>query len=189
MYTSRSLIKLCVMAFVQLIFVLHLHAFTSPAALNTNADIDVGLDFVPQISTDGAGTWIAVWYSMDSLGDTIGTDRDILFAVSTDAGQSWTDPSPLNSSAATDTEDDRAPQITTDGLGTWIATWSSEDSLGDTIGTDQDIMYSISTDAGQSWSVQAPLNSNAASSDGDDANPDITTDGIGYLDYRLDFNR
>jgi len=32
------------------------------------------------MTTDGAGNWMAVWYSQDDLGGTIGTDRDILVA-------------------------------------------------------------------------------------------------------------
>jgi len=38
---------------------------------------------VPQVTTDGAGRWVAVWNSTDSVGGTIGTDRDILFATGT----------------------------------------------------------------------------------------------------------
>ena len=41
-------------------------------------------------------------------------------------------PFPMNTSAITDGADDFAPQVTTDGLGTWVAVWVSLDSLGDT---------------------------------------------------------
>jgi hypothetical protein len=42
------------------------------------------------VTTDGQGTWVAVWDSTDSLGGTIGTDGDILVARSTDGGLTWT---------------------------------------------------------------------------------------------------
>ena len=37
------------------------------------------------MTTDGAGNWVAVWDSADTLGGAIGTDSDILVARSTDA--------------------------------------------------------------------------------------------------------
>ena len=33
------------------------------------------------MATDGAGSWVAVWYSNDSLGETIGSDFDILVSA------------------------------------------------------------------------------------------------------------
>ena len=54
--------------------------WTDPAALNTNATSDSGGDRDPQVTTDGAGNWVAAWESEDSLGGTIGTDEDILVA-------------------------------------------------------------------------------------------------------------
>jgi hypothetical protein len=33
------------------------------------------------VTTDGAGSWVALWYSTDSLGATIGTDEDILYST------------------------------------------------------------------------------------------------------------
>ena len=38
------------------------------------------------MATDGAGNWVAVWQSNDSLGDTIGTDFDILYATEAPVG-------------------------------------------------------------------------------------------------------
>jgi hypothetical protein len=114
--------------------------WTAPAALNTNAATDSGSDYYAQVTTDGAGNWVAVWQSDDSLGGTIGADSDILIARSTDSGATWTPPAALNTNAATDSGSDYYAQVTTDGAGNWVAVWQSDDSLGGTIGADSDIL-------------------------------------------------
>jgi hypothetical protein len=108
--------------------------------LNTNAASDSGDDGYSQLTTDGEGHWIAVWDSYDDLNGTIGTDRDILIARSSDNGLTWTDPEPLNTTAANDSELDLYAQVTTDGEGHWIAAWESDNDLDGTIGTDWDIL-------------------------------------------------
>jgi hypothetical protein len=153
--------------------------WTDRAPLNTNAVTDEGRDETPQVATDRARNWIAVWMSLDSLGGTIGTDWDILVARSTDNGETWTDPEPLNTNAATDSGDDSSPQVTTDGAGHWVAVWDSYGDLGGTIGTDRDILVARSADNGQTWTDAGPLNTNAATDSGDDASPQVTTDGAG----------
>jgi hypothetical protein len=153
--------------------------WTAPAPLNTNAALDFGGDFVPQVTTDGAGNWVAVWYSSENLGAAIGFDADILVSRSNDGGETWTVPAVLNTDAGSDSGDDYDPQVTTDGAGNWVAVWYSNDSLGDTIGTDSDILVSRSADAGGTWTAPAPLNSNAGSDLGKDALPQVTTDGAG----------
>lgn len=56
------------------------YAWTAPVGVNTNAATDSGDDWYPQVATDGAGNWVAVWFSDEDLGGTIGTDLDILYA-------------------------------------------------------------------------------------------------------------
>ncbi|MBI4559051.1 MAG: carboxypeptidase regulatory-like domain-containing protein [Candidatus Hydrogenedentes bacterium] len=153
--------------------------WTPPAPLNTNADSDTGGDWTPQLTTNGTGTWIAVWESENSLGGTIGTDYDILYTRSTDNGLTWTPPAPLNANAPTDTGFDGAPELTTDMAGTWIAVWWSDESFQGTIGTDWDILYARSVDKGLTWTAPAPLNANAISDTGVDWNAQLTTDGAG----------
>ncbi|MEE8170854.1 MAG: sialidase family protein, partial [Phycisphaerae bacterium] len=115
-------------------------SWTAPAVLNNNAAADSGGDHTPQIATDGSGNWVAVWQSEEILGGTIGTDRDILTARSTDNGASWTAPAALNSNAGVDSGNDFDPQLATDGWGIWVAVWRTNDDLGGTIGTDRDIL-------------------------------------------------
>jgi hypothetical protein len=152
--------------------------WSSATFLNTNAGSDNGADVEPQVITDGAGTWLAVWSSSDTLGGTLGTDSDLLFSRSVDGGITWTPPAALNTNAATDTGADTSPSVVTDGSGVWITVWSSTDALGG-IGTDRDVLYARSFDGGASWSVPAALNTNAATDSGADTLPQISTDGGG----------
>jgi hypothetical protein len=153
--------------------------WSAAAALAPNADTDSGDDLFAQVTTDGLGTWVAVWHSFDRLGPPIGWDGDILVSRSTDGGASWSSPAALNTNAGNDAGDDLYPQLTTDGHGTWIATWDSADSLVQTIGTDGDILAARSTDGGVTWSAPAALNSNAGGDAGDDFTPQVATDGQG----------
>ncbi|UCE59415.1 MAG: hypothetical protein JSU63_18475 [Phycisphaerales bacterium] len=152
---------------------------TSPAALNANASYDSGIDYVPALATDGQGNWVAVWESSEDLDGAVGTDRDILFSVSDDDGITWTTPAALNANAASDWGNDYSPQVTTDRQGTWSAMWDSYDHLGGTIGTDDDILFSVSTDNGISWTYPTALNRNAASDSNDNHLVHLTTDGRG----------
>ena len=74
---------------------------------------------------------------------------------------------------------DYASQVTTDGLGNWVAVWPSTVNLGDTAGTDDDIFVSRSTDNGATWSAPATLNNNADTDLGYDWFPQLTTDSSG----------
>jgi hypothetical protein len=150
--------------------------WTQPVALNTNATADSGLDYDPQVTTDGGGNWLAVWYSQDDLSGTIGTDMDILVARSTDNGATWTAPAVLNSNAYSDdpvSANDRHPQVTTDGLGHWVAVWASIN----TIAPFWDVLVSRSTDNGATWTALALLD--LLTGPGHDEHPQVTTDSAG----------
>jgi len=150
-----------------------------PVPLNSNATSDSGNDGYPSIATDGHGRWVVAWASTDTLGGTIGSDSDILAARSIDNGANWSAPIPLNVNAGSDSGDDLSPQIATDGLGHWVAVWWSNDSLGNTIGPDSDILVARSIDNGANWSAPIPLNTNAADDAGFDSYPSIASDGRG----------
>ncbi|KAA0279149.1 MAG: exo-alpha-sialidase [Chloroflexi bacterium] len=150
----------------------------SPYTVTMNAATDTGQDHDPCLVTDGLGTWVAAWDSTDSLGGTIGADKDILVARSTDDGATWSAPAALNTNAATDgfaLED--AVSLATDGTGTWVATWQSTDPLGGTIGTDWDILVARSTDNGAEWTSTEPLNVGIGPYE--DSGPSLATDGAG----------
>lgn len=153
--------------------------WTAPAALGSNATTDRGTDQRPQAAPDGAGGWLAVWASTDSLGNTIGIDFDILVTRSTDGGATWSPVRALNGNAGGDQSLDDRPQLATDGAGTWVVVWVSDDALGNTIGPDLDVLTARSVDGGVSWSTPQALNGNAATDTGADGAPVVATDGQG----------
>ena len=139
----------------------------------------LGVPSSPQLATDGTGNWLAVWGSRGFEGGPFGDDADIFYSRSTNNGDSWTEPSPLNSGASLDTRSDSRPQIATDRRGHWVAVWTSRDLLGGPFGYDADVFFSRSTDNGISWSDEQPLNTNAVADIGADAFPHITTNRSG----------
>lgn len=155
--------------------------WTTPTAVNNNARTDTEGDFSPRLLALPSGDWVTVWISDNPLGDTVGMDNDVFLAVSKDAGASWTDPAALNSNASTDTGEDFDPIIAAGAAGRWIAAWMSNDTLGGTVGDDDDIFYAHSDDQGGTWSFPVPLNANAAT-DGpeeDDFFPSLAADSLG----------
>jgi len=150
-----------------------------PAALNTSAAGDTGMDIAPHFATDNNGNWVAVWSSNENLGAALGADYDIFVSRSVDNGANWSNPTPLNNNAAADDGDDRSPRIATDANGNWMVTWSSTDKLGDTIGSDSDILFARSIDNGANWSSPLPLNTNASGDGGSDTTPSIAADTQG----------
>jgi len=152
-------------------------SFGPPAPLHGNAADDAGSDTRPQIATDGAGTWVAVWASTDDLGGSVGSDQDILAARSTDGGASWSAPAALGG-AADGQAFDFAPHLATDGAGLWIAVWASTNDLGGTIGGDPDVLVARSTDGGVSWGPPAAASVGAGEGGADDR-PWVASDGAG----------
>jgi len=99
-----------------------------------------------QIATDGVGGWVVVWGTRRDPDGTVGDDWDIGVTRSDDDGARWTSPTLLNKNAFTDPSfaDDTRPFIATDGAGTWIGTWRSNNTFGSTIGSDDDIIMTRS---------------------------------------------
>lgn len=159
-------------------------SWSAVAALNTNADSDLGSDTAPTVGTDGSGTWLAAWESSEDMGGA-GTDFDIFFALSASSGASWTAPAILNSNAtlsAANGGNNRDVDLATDGAGNWVAAWRSTGRLGggaDNIGTDSDIVRATSNDNGASWGMAEALNTSAFTDSGEDRRPSVGTDGQG----------
>eukprot|EP00457_Paulinella_chromatophora_P002391 gb/GEZN01002395.1/.p1 GENE.gb/GEZN01002395.1/~~gb/GEZN01002395.1/.p1 ORF type:complete len:697 (-),score=45.66 gb/GEZN01002395.1/:359-2449(-) len=107
----------------------------------------------PRIVTDSKGLWVAVWSSEDDLSNTIGNDLDIVYALSTNNGISWSSTFALNSNAANDSsvDGDYSPTIATDRKGVWIATWIAF------IKSVSFLVYSRSIDGCATWSTVKPI--------------------------------
>lgn len=131
-------------------------AWSTPVPLNNNADTDSGLDGFGTVSivTDKMGTWIAAWSSDEDLNSTAGADQDIFFSRSVDNGATWSDPAVLNSAALGDTQANSFPVLAADGVGRWVAVWTSIEGAK---GFSDTYIYSRSSDNGISWAAEEPL--------------------------------
>lgn len=147
--------------------------WSDPVAITT----DDAADQSPVVATDGAGNWVAAWSSDNDLGGAIGADYDILFARSTDNGQTWSTPTFLNSLAPTSNASDFDVTLTANSAGLFIAAWDSNGNVG--TGTDTEIHFSRSKNGGGSWGDEAALNPDAATETKFDQQPSLATDGLG----------
>jgi cysteine-rich repeat protein len=130
-----------------------------PVSLNTDAASDDWSDGWPQIATDRAGTWIAVWYR---------SNGQILSARSTDGGGTWSAPAALHATAV-----GILPRIAT-GAGSWVVVWEADSG-------DSDVMASHSSDGGVTWSAAVPLNADAAIDTDYDLMPHVAADASGTV--------
>ena len=162
-------------------------AFGGPQALNSTAttdsddESDDDVDHEVSLATDGSSNWVAAWSSDNSLGNTIGLDSDILVATSSDDGETWSPTEAAMADAFTDgSAPDTSPRVA-GGNGVFVLVFSSSNTLGGTKGSDDDILFSRSTDNGANWTNAALLNSGGLSDLGQDLDhqPSIATDGAG----------
>jgi hypothetical protein len=137
-------------------------------------------DFDPIVATDGAGHWIAVWYSYDTYGGTIGEDADIVVSRSTDNGVTWTSSVPLNSDAGTDAVSDFPAELIYDGAGKWVVLWTKYNYNTAIDYSDPDLCVSYSTDHGATWAPMAYVDPDMATDYDDDATPSMACDGNGH---------
>src|SRR5262245_15459404 len=153
--------------------------WSAPAPMNAGYQTDTGNDEAPSIATDGAGTWLVAWSSNDPTATGGGSDGDLLIARSVDNGSTWTGLGTINAGATTDFGRDDGVAIATDGAGTWLVAWGSDDPAATGGGTDGDIVAARSVDNGTTWNTLGTINSGAATDTGRDEAPSIATDGAG----------
>jgi len=139
---------------------------------DTNGDNPGAVDRSPQITTDGAGNWVAVWLSQE----TSVVFNTISVISSTDNGATWSAPTNLAPDFFSLYERTWDLDITTDSAGNWAVVWASDEDPGF---TDDDIFVSSSMDNGSTWSAPAMLNTNGDTDTGVDRVPQISTDGQG----------
>ena len=101
-------------------------------------NIDAGKsDYFPDLATDGAGTWLAVWHTVPQTGP----QYDINVSSSTDAGATWTPAVVISNPIGFNGQ----PHVASDGAGHWVVVWFSDDPLGGS-GIDRDILRATSSD-------------------------------------------
>ena len=150
-----------------------------PIVAVNSASTDIGKDARPHIATDGNGTYMAVWNSNESLEGVIGDDTDILFAVSTDHGVSWSAQGIVNNDAFITRVGDARPKVATDGFH-WTVVWQSVTTRVASL-DDVDVHSAVTTDLGATWSDPVKVNSNGDGPDGRDLLPDVTWTGANFV--------
>ncbi|MCC6796422.1 MAG: hypothetical protein IT366_14985 [Candidatus Hydrogenedentes bacterium] len=150
--------------------------WSSPVLVNTTGSSDSGDDFAPDIASDGADTFVAVWHTQDTLGGTIGDDEDILSARRSGKVSEWSAPVAVNA-AVGDSATDEYPRIATDESGTWICTWTS--SLTNGMDWEGDVLVANSADDGATWSSATAINASPESDTISDDDACIATNEYG----------
>ncbi len=108
--------------------------------LDTTALVDSSEDFGVKIASNGGGTWIAAW-TRDDRDETIippgegegegevapdGEKWNIVYARSTNKGETWTDAMPVApATASEDNERRRVLDVSVDSHGHWVVLWES----------------------------------------------------------------
>jgi len=115
--------------------------------------------------------FLVFWASRNSLGNTIGDDKDILFIRGDANGTNWIFTGALNPDAATDSFEDISPTTASDASGNWVVAW--ERQTCNQIFCFASVVVSIrSTDEGVSWQNQRLVAADAGG-------PSIATDRKG----------
>jgi len=127
----------------------------------------------PHIASDGINTFVIVYEARGGDGNT-----GVYSRRSVNDGASWSSPVTVDPIANTEYAN---PRVASDLQSSeFLVTWSSRNSLGNTVGDDADVMIARADFILQpGWSTPQAINANAASDAVFDHDPDIATDGNG----------
>ncbi len=159
--------------------------WSSPVVLSASG-VDAIFDDI-RVATDGSGTWIATWETLDSDGHV---GYRISAAISRDDGATW-EPSFTPSPSA---HQQVQARIVADGAGRWVAVWGSDDPTATTAGRGGGLLASTSHDGGRTWTTPVRLVGTSAPPSRQDADADLASDGVGavvavWVSERLDPGR
>lgn len=152
--------------------------WSEPRTLHSNAGSDWGDDESADVATDRLGRWVVAWQSSDTLGNTKGGDRDILFVTSTDNGSTWSDPDVVDAGAREDSAFDTSPRVAADGAGTWLVAWSSGGTSDDRGGVQRGVRIARSDDVAAGWNPPQAV-SGVSDDDRPDWGPRVAGNGRG----------
>lgn len=151
--------------------------WSAPFAPDANAHLydTKGGDFAVQIAYQ-SDTWMLVHEGFSNFG----IDADPIAFRSRDGGKTWPKLVLPKTTYATDVASDTSPRLVPVGEGTWLALWTSDDTLNDRIG-DLDILFSTTDDDGDTWSPPTRIDSDTSRDDADDRFVSALTDGKGFV--------
>ena len=140
---------------------------------NSNSDDHI------RIATDSNGYWLAIWDTREDLNGLGGSDDDIVYAISTDNGQSFSTPQSIADLQFSDSVNDRMADISmTKNI--WTAVWTTRNDLTQQMNNDEDIAYSYTENKGITWSDPAYVNDFATSDSTTDYFPQIAMNSSGF---------
>jgi hypothetical protein len=138
--------------------------FGGTRALDITAPVTAAINFKSSIAGDGSGNWVAVWETSADPNVPWGNDTDIVVALSSDDGCTWSAPVNIDATALSDNRGDVRPNVATDGLGTWVTVWISQ--VGGSPNPYR-LVSSTSTNNGVTWTAPAVVaGSNLADDEG-----------------------
>ena len=140
------------------------------AGLVHSASLD-GTSSQPEVVTDGAGTWVVVWWGTGPSGG----DNDIWYSRSTDNGATWSPAATLHPYFAVDSARDTSSTLISLEHGVWLVAWSSYLTDMQGLPVSSEIWYSRSTDDAATWSSPTVLHDPPVFA----WNPALSADGSG----------
>lgn len=148
-------------------------SWSDPAALHTSMIGSDGGDGEPAVTSDGAGTWLAAWAN-DSTGSA-----GLRWSRATSLADDWTAPALVSMPPGSATYG--PPALATDGTGTWVlAVSTTHSSFVPNAGTDLDVAWLWTQNAGTAWSKVEDLSTwaGAGTAEKDDS-PAVGCGGLG----------
>jgi len=159
--------------------------FSNLDLINAHDTADSRYDDSANIATDSKGQWLAIWTTGEDSPSPeltgLGNDADVVYAVSTDNGVSFSSPKVLGDFAFSDVvnEQDRMPDIVMH-QDIWTTVWANSRDLTGGSGTDEDIVFSNSLDKGETWTAPKYINTWATTDSQTDYFPKIAMNSSGF---------
>ena len=130
--------------------------WSTPEYVNSDAAIDTETDYFPILDMNENGFGVVAWSGKNSTDD----DLDIYQATTSDFGETWSTKTIVNGYGTTDTDNDHDypsfVEVNEDNEA--VISWYGEAPAN---GSEDDVYYSYTINAGANWSTEVALNPNA----------------------------